>query len=90
MKDEAESVAVLAKEIEETFLENSWRWECLWIDDGSSDRTADIIEGLANPCHRLIRHDRNYGQSAAFYTGFRHARGAIIGTMDIVFGEIDR
>ncbi len=82
VKDEAESVAALAGEIEASLDETAWKWECLWIDDGSSDDTADRVRGLANPRHRLIRHDRNYGQSAAFYTGLRHARGDIIATMD--------
>jgi glycosyltransferase involved in cell wall biosynthesis len=82
VKDEAESVAVLAAEIEASFRDTDWQWECLWIDDGSSDNTAEIVRNLSGPSHRLIRHDRNYGQSAAFYTGFLHARGQIIGTMD--------
>ncbi|MBU0518099.1 glycosyltransferase family 2 protein [bacterium] len=80
--NEEESVPELAQEIEAAFAATEYIWECLWIDDGSSDRTVELIKSLPSQHHRLFQHDRNYGQSAAFYTGFKHARGAIIGTLD--------
>jgi len=80
--NEEESVPVLAREIETAFAVTDYRWECLWVDDGSSDKTVELITAMASPPHRLLKHDRNYGQSAAFYTGFKYARGEIIGTLD--------
>jgi len=84
VKDEAESIPMLASEIEDALGGVSIAWECIWVDDGSSDGTAVELERLANrmPQHRWIRHDRSYGQSAALSTGFSHARGGIIATLD--------
>jgi len=54
--------------------------ELLVVDDGSSDRTADIaaaIEGV-----RLIKHPQNRGYGAALQTGFSRAKGELIGFLD--------
>ncbi len=54
--------------------------ELLVVDDGSSDRTAEIagsIDGV-----ELIRHRKNQGYGAALKTGFCHARGELIGFLD--------
>jgi len=59
-------------------------FEIICVDDGSRDDTAHSITQAAArfPETRLIRHVRNYGQSAAFLTGFEHARGDILVTLD--------
>ena len=81
--NEAESVADLAAEITAALETTPWRWECLWIDDGSTDDTVAVLRSLCEGTpHRLVRLDRNYGQSAALAVGFRSARGRIIGTLD--------
>ncbi len=82
--NEEENVEFLSEEITDVMNNTPWRWECLWIDDGSKDRTVEKLTRLAaaNSAHRLITHDRNYGQSAALSTGFKHARGEILVTMD--------
>jgi len=54
--------------------------ELLIVDDGSSDRTPEIV--LAQPGARLIRHAKNGGYGAALKTGFSAARGEWIGFMD--------
>ncbi len=54
--------------------------ELIIVDDGSSDRTPEIV--LAQPGARLIRHARNGGYGAALKTGFAAARGEWIGFMD--------
>lgn len=85
VKDESESVLVLAAEIESAMGELSLPWECLWIDDGSTDATARLLTELAGrpgSPHRLLRHARCFGQSAAMATGFRQARGGILVTLD--------
>jgi len=59
-------------------------WEVVAVDDGSRDRSAEIIARLAgeDPRFRLLRFVKNCGQTAAFDAGFRAARGARVGMMD--------
>ncbi len=82
--NEQDNVLVLAQEIERSMDGTPWKWECIWVDDGSTDRTAQRLMELAGASsyHRLIMHRKNYGQSAALATGFRHARGEIFATLD--------
>jgi glycosyltransferase involved in cell wall biosynthesis len=54
--------------------------EVLVVDDGSKDRTADIVASL--PGARLIRHPVNRGYGAAIKTGFRHAHGEWLAFLD--------
>lgn len=58
--------------------------EVLAVDDGSADRTPDLLSALQSefPCLRVLRLDANSGQSAALGAGFRYARGERIVTMD--------
>ena len=80
---EEESVEALALEVESA-LADTVDWECLWVDDGSTDRTAAILNRLTErqPRHRVLRLARNSGQSAALLAGFAAARGALLGTLD--------
>lgn len=59
-------------------------WECLLVDDGSTDRTAAELERACagQPRCRVLRLPVNCGQGAALLTGFQAARGRIIGMMD--------
>jgi glycosyltransferase involved in cell wall biosynthesis len=84
VKDEAESVAALAAEISRALTATSWSWECLWVNDGSRDGTADVLRGVVRQCaqHRLVDLDGNFGQSAALSVGFAQARGRILATLD--------
>lgn len=54
------------------------------MDDGSTDSSWDIIEGLnkKDPCVRGIKFRRNYGKSPALYCGFKMAKGEVVITMD--------
>jgi dolichol-phosphate mannosyltransferase len=81
VKNEEANVEALAREIDKAFAGCEYRWEALWIDDGSTDATLAKMKGLGKP-HRWLSFDRNHGQSAAFAAGFRHARGEWIGTVD--------
>jgi dolichol-phosphate mannosyltransferase len=82
--NESESIPVLADEVRQAFDGTAWAWECIWIDDGSTDGTLEALRclNLDDPRQRFISHDRNYGQSAALLTGVSSARGRIIATLD--------
>lgn len=84
VKDEAENVLLLAAEIRAAMAAAGHAWECVWVDDGSSDGTAELLRGAAaqDPHHRVLTLARNYGQSAALACGFSAARGRYVATLD--------
>jgi len=81
--NEAENIEPLAREIAQALQGRSF--EILFVDDGSTDGTADAVRaaragGIAEI--RLLRHSFRSGQSAAVTTGVRNARADWIGTLD--------
>jgi dolichol-phosphate mannosyltransferase len=80
--DEEPNLAPLVAEIGAVFA--GLDYELLVVDDGSRDGTAATLARLAaaEPRLRALRHDRNYGQSAALATGFAAARGELLVTLD--------
>ncbi|MCX7847354.1 MAG: glycosyltransferase family 2 protein [bacterium] len=84
VKDEAESVADLAREIREVMNTLPYTWECVWVNDGSTDGTLAVLLELQREegRFRVVDLARNYGQSGALMTGLRRARGAILATLD--------
>ena len=84
VKDEAESIAVLAAEIDTAMEKANFSWECLWVDDGSTDGTLTRLKQLhdTNSHHQYISLSQNFGQSAAMATGFQNAKGRILVTLD--------
>ncbi len=84
LKNEDQSVIALKKEIDDVMLQLPYSWECLWIDDGSTDNTLVEIERFNrhDPRHQYVALAFNCGQSAALHAGFSFARGEIIITLD--------
>ncbi|MDY0039775.1 MAG: glycosyltransferase family 2 protein [Desulforhabdus sp.] len=84
IKDEAENIELLAEQLTFVLDRQAWTWECIWVDDGSTDGSLDIIERLArqDSRHRFISFEQNAGQSAAFWAGFKECRGTFIATVD--------
>ncbi len=82
--NEAQSLTELAARIEKICSENKLSYEIIFIDDGSTDGSWDIIEKLAegNKLIKGLRFRRNYGKAAALHTGFTEAAGKVVITMD--------
>ncbi len=82
VKDEAGNVGPLAREIAAALKDRPH--EIIFIDDGSSDGTAQALAGLKGeiPGLRVLRHGRNLGQSRGIRTGVQAAKGEIIVTLD--------
>ncbi len=82
--DEAESLPELSAWIEKVMKANNYSYEIIFVDDGSSDNSWEVIEELhaVNPCIKGIKFQRNYGKSAGLNEGFRAASGDVIITMD--------
>lgn len=82
--NEEESLQELASKIENVFSGINYNFEVIFIDDGSTDKSFDVIRNLhrRNPRFHCIKFRRNYGKSAALAKGFRAAKGSIIITMD--------
>ena len=58
-------------------------YEVVFVDDGSRDRSLEILEGFAqSPDVRVVELSRNYGQHAAILAGFSVVRGDIVVTLD--------
>jgi len=81
--NEAENVVAVNVEVIAA-LQPLGAFEIVYVDDGSTDDTAAIIERLAqtDPRVRLVRHDRRCGKSAALRTGALASRAPWIATMD--------
>ena len=82
--NEDESLPELCSWIEKVMHENRFSYEVILVDDGSTDRSWEVIADLrkVNPCIKGIRFQRNYGKSAALNEGFKAAQGDVVITMD--------
>lgn len=82
--NEKESLGELADWIDKVCVSNSYSYEIVFVDDGSTDGSWDEILGISkiNPSVHGIRFRRNYGKSAALFCGFEKAQGDVVFTMD--------
>lgn len=83
MLNEAQNVETMAREIAEACTPLG-PFEAIFVNDGSTDRTADLIASLRSdfPWLREVRHDRPTGQSAAVRSGVLAANAPVICTID--------
>ncbi len=83
--NEDESLPELFSWIKRVMEENSFTYEVIFVNDGSTDRSWEVINGLhdKNPeTVHGIKFRRNYGKSPALFCGFERAKGDVVITMD--------
>ena len=82
--NEDESLPELLAWIERVMNENSFTYEIIMVDDGSTDNSWSVVEKLSatNPFIKAIKFRRNYGKSAALNVAFHKVQGNVVITMD--------
>ncbi len=82
--NEEDNIYKLYNELVAVLNDLAYDYELLWINDGSSDKSAEILNSLAksdNKC-KVINFRRNFGQTAAMSAGIKLAQGEIVIPMD--------
>lgn len=82
--NEEESLPELYGWIAKVMKEGKYSYEVIFVNDGSTDGSWDVIKGLSEKSENIkgIKFRRNYGKSAALYCGFEEAQGDVVITMD--------
>ncbi|WP_333783944.1 glycosyltransferase family 2 protein [Thermocrinis sp.] len=82
--NEEENVPILYEKLKKVLDSLGEDYEVIFVDDGSTDSTFDILKKLATKDKKVkvLRFKRNYGQTAALSAGFEHAKGEVIITLD--------
>ena len=82
--NEDESLPELYAWIERVMKANNFTYEVIFVNDGSTDRSWDVIRELSEKSENVrgIKFRRNYGKSPALYCGFNEAKGDVVITMD--------
>ena len=82
--NEEESLPELSVWIKKIMDENNFSYEIVMIDDGSKDNSWQVIEKLQSQNSNIkgIKFRRNYGKSAALFSGFDAVKGDVVITMD--------
>jgi glycosyltransferase involved in cell wall biosynthesis len=82
--NEEESLPELVTWIDRVMKANNFSYEVILVDDGSKDKSWQVLEGLCaqNPNLRAVKFRINYGKSAALNTAFQLAKGDVVITMD--------
>ena len=82
--NEEESLPELTEWIVKVMNENGFSFEIVFVDDGSTDNSWNVIEKLKTKYSEIkaIKFRRNYGKSAGLNEGFKHASGEVVITMD--------
>lgn len=84
LHNEEENIEDLYSQLKSVMDAEYSDYELLFIDDGSTDRTLELLEPFEqkDPKVKLLRFRRNFGKAAAWAAGFDHAKGEVIVTID--------
>ena len=82
--NEEESLPELFAWIKRVMEANGFSYEVIFVNDGSTDHSWDVIERLSKESEHVrgIKFRRNYGKSPALYCGFKEVKGDVVITMD--------
>ncbi len=83
VRNEADNIEPLARELTAA-LACLDQWECIWVDDASTDATREHLRRVASedPRHRILVFGEHRGQTAALLAGWRAAGGEFVGGLD--------
>ena len=83
--NEEESIPLFYEEMERVRISMGEEFEYIFINDGSSDKTLDVLRelNLLNPYAHYLSFSRNFGKEAALYAGLQHATGDYVTVMDV-------
>ena len=83
--NEEESIPLFYEEMGRVRISMREEFEYIFINDGSSDKTLDVLRelNLLNPCTHYLSFSRNFGKEAALYAGLQHATGDYVTVMDV-------
>ncbi|MDP7323608.1 MAG: glycosyltransferase family 2 protein [Candidatus Woesearchaeota archaeon] len=84
MYNEEGVISDTVKELRDTVSKDFEKFELIFVDDGSVDDTYNVVDSFAKKDKRIkvFRHRSNFGRGAALRTGFRHAAGEVVVTID--------
>ena len=80
--NEEENIEKLISDFKSFFSDFAWRYEIIFVDDGSSDRSREIILDRKTENMRLVSHRKNRGYGEALKTGFRESKNGLIAYID--------
>jgi len=82
--NEEENLPELLQRLKTSLVAIGRSYEVLFVNDGSRDRSLQILKeaSAADPCLKIVDFNRNYGQHAAVFAGFEASRGDVIVTLD--------
>jgi len=82
--NEEENIPLIFRRIVELSVSLDGNWELIFINDGSSDQTLEVLKKLASENNQVkyIDLSRNFGHQAALTSGLAHAKGDVIISMD--------
>lgn len=83
--NEEESIPLFYQAMERVHPETGEAFEYIFINDGSRDRTLEVLRELSqkDPAVHYLSFSRNFGKEAALYAGLRHAKGEYVTVMDV-------
>lgn len=83
--NEEASIPIFYEEVTKVLTKSGFSYEILFINDGSTDHTLDIIQGLSkkDDAIKYLSFSRNFGKEAAMYAGFCNVNGDYVAVMDV-------